>query len=494
MRGFLLIAVLAAGAAAASEPFPAALDAAAVEQDRLDDLNTRALVLGNGDLNALLWDRGGALALRVTKNDLWDARIDTSKDPALLTMDIAARKWSGGTGQPPSWHDHPYPQPRCAAVVTIGGTPADAGWTCVRTAAQHEWVLKDGLGIMAVAGAQEASAGYGLPLPPAGAKALALRLSGTPNARYFVNVTDAAGQDLVRSGWVDTPPAETDVVFSLPADRPTARLEVYVMSRDGQRAENRFRVIGLGAGGETKLPLGMAATRARLDLRRAVATVNDTTVRALADRNVFLIETPGEVALEENKAPQLPPAARGETEGVKWLHMAMPGDVDYRGMEYALAVATRGGRKAVSLVTSFDTKEPVREAAIRLARETLAAEPTALVAAHETDWAKFWSASGVELADRFFQDAWYRNLYYLRCFCRAGTTMPITLYAGLANDAPGWHGAPTLDYNIQQVFWPMFVCNQVELMEPYVRFLADSPLAPAGWRRRRMGWTDSSCP
>ena len=83
------------------------------------------------------------------------------------------------------------------------------------------------------------------------------------------------------------------------------------------------------------------------------------------------------------------------------------------------------------MVTSFDTKENVREAVVRLARETVASDPAVLTAKHEQVWQKFWSASGLELGDRFFQDAWYRNLYYMRCFCRPGTTMPITLYAGL---------------------------------------------------------------
>jgi len=325
-------------------PFPLALDAAVVTQEQLDDIGKRALPIGNGDLNALLWERNGQICLRVTKNDLWDARIDTSEDPPLLKMDVRNRTWSGGTNSAPSWSNHPYPEPRCAAVVTIG-----------------------------------------------------------------------------------SPEAKDPVI------------------------------------------------NARLDLRRAVATANATAVSVLADRNVILIDSPAPVSLEEVKAQQLPPAKLGETDGIKWFCMTMPGDVDYAGMEYALAVAVRGSRKAVSMVTSFDTADPVLESAIRLARRSLESDP---VPRHEETWTKFWSAAGLELEDKFFQNAWYRNLYYMRCFCRPGTTMPITLYAGLANDQPGWHGAPTLNYNIEQVFWPMFVCNQVDAMEPYVRFIKG--FAPRG--------------
>ena len=116
----LLVLLLVPGFAAQRASYPAALRGAAVTQDRLDDIGSRALVLGNGDLNALLWEDRGALCLRVTKNDLWDARIDTSGDPPLLKMDLRNRTWRGGANKPVSWHKFPYPQPRCAAQVYIG--------------------------------------------------------------------------------------------------------------------------------------------------------------------------------------------------------------------------------------------------------------------------------------------------------------------------------------------------------------------------------------
>ncbi len=330
--------------------FPNALDAAAVQQDRLDEIHRRALPLGNGDLNALLCDRDGVLCLRLTKNDIWDARIDTSQDPPLLRMDVRDRSWSGGSDRVSSWSDHPYPQPRCAAVIRIGSA-------------------------------------------------------------------------------------------------------------------------------EQKEPV----TQAHLDLRRAVARANNTTVRILADRNVVLVDGGRPITLEEVKARELPPAQLGETDGAKWLHMKMPGDADYPGMEYAIAVAARGTRQAVGVATSFDTRGPVLAAAVDLAREGFKEDA---VSRHETVWEKFWAASGLELGDPFFQDAWYRNLYYMRCFASADSPLPIMLFAGLSKDETPWHGAPTLDYNFQQTFWPMFVCNHADLAEPYVRFLQN--YAPRGrWLARQ---------
>jgi hypothetical protein len=63
-------------------PFPDVLDAALVAQDRLDDIDRRALVLGNGDLSGLLWERNGVLCLRVTKNEVWDESTNTWPPPA----------------------------------------------------------------------------------------------------------------------------------------------------------------------------------------------------------------------------------------------------------------------------------------------------------------------------------------------------------------------------------------------------------------------------
>ncbi len=476
-------------------PFPDALDSAVVVESTMTDIGTEALVLGNGDLNALLWERNGSLRMRVSKNDIWDARIDTSQDPELLRMDIKNRTWKGGAGTVPSWSNYPYPQPRCAAEIVIGAAdstmPIVTNWSCIRRGQKNRWASRDGAGVMSVEGSAGVSAGYGCNVNGVkidGKGSLALGLSGTANARYFVDIAVAGQASVVHSGWIDAPANEQEAAFPLSDGQTVTRLDLYVWSTDGKPAEIRYSKIafdpGDGSGNEVDLSsLDVSSWSGRLDLRKAVAVLNQeekkqTTVRILADRNVFLIEGPGEVSLLEIKAPQLPAARQGTTGRVKWLHMKMPGDVDYKGMEYAMAVATQGKRKTVSLVTSFDTEKPVLKSAIDLARRTIAASTKKLIAAHEKTWAQFWSASGLELGDRFFQDAWYRNMYYMRCFCRAGTTMPITLYAGLVNDGPGWHGAPTLDYNIEQEFWPMFSCNQVDLMEPYVRYI--KAFAPRG--------------
>ena len=101
----------------------------------------------------------------------------------------------------------------------------------------------------------------------------------------------------------------------------------------------------------------------------------------------------------------------------------------------AVSVAANGPRKAVGLVTSRDTKENVRTAAVRLARETAAADAPKLIAAQEAAWSRYWSASGVRLADPDFQAWWYRMDYMLRCDSKPGV-VPAGLWTFQPTDLP----------------------------------------------------------
>ena len=377
-------------------------------------------------------------------------------------------------GNVPSW-GRPYPTPRPAAIVNIGARRADV-WHCIRALGKvNEWSQRDGIGVMAIEGNAGASAGYRWNIVPPRTNPfsnLKFKIAGTGGARYYVNVYAPTGREFVASGWRDTPEAEQEVVF--PLNSPVAAVELFIMTKDGARAENRIRDITL-TGDEVPLvlPPGLPPakeTAARLDLRRAVATVGGVSVRALADRNVLLIETDQDVSLEEIKAGHLPAAELGEDGGVTWLHMKMPGDQDYAGMEYALAVAANGSRKAVALVTSFDTKENVRAAAVQLARDTAAAEAAKLVAAHEAEWTRYWAASGVRLDDPDFQNWWYRMVYMLRCFSKPGV-VPAGLWAFQPTDAPAWHGDYHHNYNAWQPYWTAFIINHPAQAEPWVDYM-----------------------
>jgi len=184
---------------------------------------------------------------------------------------------------------------------------------------------------------------------------------------------------------------------------------------------------------------------------------------------VFLIDSSATAGLLPVPASYLPAAETGAEEGAQWLVQNLPGDPDWPGMTFAVALAAEGPRKAVAIVTSLECKDP-RAEAIALARSTLAADAAALVGEHEKAWEKFWSASGIDLDDTALRDMWYRNLYFLRCVSKPGVEA-VGLYAGLVRDDPPWHGSHTLNYNSEQTFWSAYPSNHVELGEPYERMI-----------------------
>ena len=107
-----------------------------------------------------------------------------------------------------------------------------------------------------------------------------------------------------------------------------------------------------------------------------------------------------------------------------------------------------------------------------------------MVARHERQWAEFWSASGIDMPDTILRDAWYRNLYFLRCVSKPGVIAP-GLFASLIDDTPAWHGDYHTNYNIQQTFWPALVTNHADLAEPYDRLIREY-LPRARWLARQV--------
>ena len=112
-------------------PYPAALQDAGVALSRMADGQSESLIIGNGDLYGIVWEKEGGLFLRITKNDIWDARVDTSKDGPLPKVNVRTRAVTGSTGAPPSY-GNAFPQPLCAAALRIGDVARGprGTWTC----------------------------------------------------------------------------------------------------------------------------------------------------------------------------------------------------------------------------------------------------------------------------------------------------------------------------------------------------------------------------
>lgn len=323
-------------------PFEKALEKANISVDSLTNGQRESLMLGNGDLYGIIWQKNGQLFMRITKNDIWDTRLDTSKDPALPHADWKNYTFKGHGGNMPAWK-HPYPQPRCASAITLS--------------------------------------------PKIG------------KAKGSINLLKA--------------------VVHISTDKKGETLEA----------------------------------------------------RILKDRNVVLINSPYEVSLEEIKAKSLPDAKLGKTGNVEWLVMEMPDDIDVKGVHYAIAVATQGNTKVISLVSSLDIHaDEVLKPAIELAQKTVDEENAKLIAKHEKAWRKVWERSGLQLGDEFFERAWYRTMYFANMVSKSGT-YPVGIMPPLATDITPWHADFHYNYNTWQTFWPLASLNHRELADTWLDYM-----------------------
>ena len=229
-----------------------------------------------------------------------------------------------------------------------------------------------------------------------------------------------------------------------------------------------------------------------LDLRRAVARIRNTgqdeqpaaTVRCLYQSNVFLIEGGTNADLLSHEVEHLPRAESGGSGQIRTLYQELPAGVDWPGMSYAVALATKGNKTAVAMVSSFDADDPLAEA-VALAEKTVQTKTGKLIAEHESDWNAFWSKSGVQLDDEYLTGTWYKNLYFLRTVSRPGTAA-VGLFSGLVGDGkPAWHSAHTMNYNDEQPYWSAYATNHLELASSY-RWLISRYWKNAKWLCQRL--------
>ncbi len=480
-------------------PFVDALDNASVSVEHLDDILEYALLIGNGDINGLVYTDSGNIEIVLTKNDVWDARLDTALDPPLPTLkrikELNHGTWpdrgqilpEGSTWKgPDSYHAHPYPCPRACARLILGTRPRQPHWQNIRAQGEHNaWESGNNTAVMSIDGNPGASNGWecsSLAFSTDDYPTMRLTLSGSANARYYLDAMDPAGGVVFATKWQTTSQETETHRFTLPEDKVVDSVILYTMTSDGKRAENRFEELQFeGPKGVLSVGLNLLSlptTRAHLDLRRAVAEVDGVTdgppramIRALAQRNVFLIEADTAARLEQFRTADTPDAQTGETAGVQWLHQTIPGDPDWPGMEFAVALADAGQRKAVAIVTSLEAKDVVA-AAVKEALEVGQADASTTIRAHEAVWATFWAASGLDVDDDLMEQTWYRGLYFLRCVSKPGVIAP-GLFASLTTGSPAWHGDYHTNYNIQQTFWHCYAANHPELAEPYDRLIRD---------------------
>ncbi len=140
-------------------------------------------------------------------------------------------------------------------------------------------------------------------------------------------------------------------------------------------------------------------------------------------------------------------------------------------------------RLDITVLTSRDAADPAEQAAREAARFAGAAV-AGLRRESSEHWARFWSASAVELADKELERIWYQNQYFLACCLKQGKVAP-GLFGNWSRGKIGtaWHGDYHMNYNTQQVWWGVFSSNHVGQHEPYTR-LVESLMPMAEWNAR----------
>ncbi|MBI4557301.1 MAG: hypothetical protein HY706_06940 [Candidatus Hydrogenedentes bacterium] len=140
--GANLLCTLACSLAVATPDGNDALGRADIVLDSLQSGLDTQLILGNGDLLAFIEQQGTDLIIGTSKNDVWDLRLDTSKDAPLVSIkEIERIAKEGKDGQSPqdalnamvakhaakddSYQGHPYPCPRMTARWRIPLTEPD---------------------------------------------------------------------------------------------------------------------------------------------------------------------------------------------------------------------------------------------------------------------------------------------------------------------------------------------------------------------------------
>lgn len=390
----------------------------------------QGLLLGNGDLGVSVWADGDTLVFSLGKNDVWDRRLNTSHDQPVVNIDQLIERVRKG-----EWDFKNFYQTQSSAH-NFSPTPKPVGQ---------------------------------------------LRLSGL----------GAIGNLHLRLGdatlMVDTPGGEVAVFVA--HERNLLLVRLPARTAEGMRAE-LFR---------PPEPLDFWEKANAASFR---------------DR-----PTPENAGDPQNAPLEAPETGVAGT--VLWLRQRIPADPTFpQGFAVVAAAALAGADArmmsesdraacqvdialgswvtlAVAVRTTSDQDANLLDATVGLAEHAIKENWRAIHTRHAREWNRFWSRSAIEIkasdpADTAIakdaslaEELFYRNLYLLACCSKPGVTAPGLLGNWIFTDYSPWKGVYMLNYNFQQEFWPAFVCNHIELAQPYFaqvtetlpRALATTPIA-----------------
>jgi hypothetical protein len=148
--------------------------------------------------------------------------------------------------------DDPKHKAMYEAWEAVGDSP---GWANIRSEGTSQSFKADwGWMRMSITGHEKASCGWAkdLEVPvalPEGAR-LVIEISGSPDARYFVDLMDPAGKGIFQTLWQDTPQARTTVEYPLTAGTEVGQVVLYLMTMSDSAHDDWWRVQIVDAAGK----------------------------------------------------------------------------------------------------------------------------------------------------------------------------------------------------------------------------------------------------
>ncbi len=405
------------------------------------------LLLGNGDLSVSVFQTRDTIVFRLGKGDVWDRRVDRRDDPPMAKISeiahgIAVEHWKctpygdgvpvalAGTDNPqrmkelcqavpPSYAKRPYPCPKPLGEFIVN-LPQDLQGMALR----QELAIEEGI----------------LRIDckwPVGVE-LKLTCYVPPAPNVLVVKYEMTGWNEGTAMGHDWPP----VMFGV------RRWADPTVTEFGQEydAEGRH-------GGFLTFDLPKCSPL-------APPTTRDVAGRKVVEQT-FEAEATFPKGFKYFIAPFLPAAA------------VQPMDLGTIHEAYLRIVPSKetanSGWAAVGVPTSSDEGGP--EAELGRLTTALASKPEDRIAQWETDTrddaARFWSHSGVEIADPLLENLWYETFHARRCTTRFGKTPPGLFLPSTVRDYSHWHGDYHTNYNYQQPYWADYTANQLELGDAY---------------------------
>jgi len=396
-------------------------------------------LLGNGDVSVSCYQGIDCLRFRLGKGDVWDRRIDFSKDPkpthiAEVERGILEEGWSCGPyggpvtalkgstdpermreicqGCPPSYTDSPFPCPKPVGEFAIHVSGDRQGLRVT----QHLFV-EEGRIVIVCEWNDAPSLSVEVVVHPernqiAVKWAWETDLGSAAYGGFFEGIPDALPLWISLSRNAD--PSIADFASAHAASSRLKLLEPYAKSDSTPLPPPQI----LGKEGRPvlvqELPFGGAAFRCAAALAGSDLGIESTCTRERA----FIHALPKREALSG---------------------------------EFCVAVETETSADSEVIVAWIDGVMSAASGAFsEIAEDAKSAA------------SRFWKMSKLELAEKSLEDLWYSSLHIKRSVLRAGKCAPGLFLPSTVRDYSLWHGDYHTNYNFQSIFLGDYVANHPE--------------------------------